>query len=194
MTSKALGTTEMHKHITIKDAWFGANIRRLMAQDIDQLRSLVLAQFRVFILSLNANHPWRDKPSAMSQVDEILEFDHSWTLEDVVLFLQSAGRGDYEPHYGRPNRAWIRECQIAYNDKKFEAREEIALQAKKKAEADAAEKAYYMSLGMDLPTAEGRMERVRTMAEFLGGKNKLTPAERAEMLNRDKERKDGAAE
>lgn len=141
------------------------------------------------------NHPWTtdNAPLGSDQVKRMMDFDLTWTIEDFGLFFDMVADGRLQDHHGRPSRDWWRKCQEAFNDLKYEAREEIAAQAKKKAEADAAEKAYYLSLGMDLPTAEGRMERVRTMAEFLGGKNKLTDAERAEMFNRDKKRRDGAA-
>jgi len=83
---------------------------------------------------------------------------------------------------------WIRECQQAYNERKFEAREEIAQRAKSRAAADAAERAYNASKHLGWGDGMERQEKGRTMAEFLAGKNKLTFAEREEMAQRDKNR------
>lgn len=187
-----------NRDYTVKSAWFGVNMEKAKkAKKATETFEVVKHLFKKCLLERGEdNHPWTadNAPLGTEQVRRMMDFDPAWTLEDFGLFFDMVADGRLQEHHGRPSRDWWRKCQEAYNELKYEAREQIAADAKKKAEADAAEKAYYISLGMDLPTAEGRMERVRTMAEFLGGKNKLTPAEREEMLNRDKKRNDGAAE
>lgn len=183
-----------YRNYSVRSAWFGASMEK--ARKATATFEVIKHLFKECLMERGEhNHPWTtdNAPLGSDQVKRMMDFDLTWTIEDFGLFFDMVADGRLQDHHGRPSRDWWRKCQEAFNDLKYEAREEIAAQAKKKAEADAAEKAYYLSLGMDLPTAEGRMERVRTMAEFLGGKNKLTDAERAEMFNRDKKRRDGAA-
>ena len=186
LTLRNIGTTNLAMKIRPIDAWFGYSIQTAMRENKQQTQALLRAKFLEWLLDMNCDHPWGEKERAYAQVDRMIDFDPSWTLEDFILFFYKAAEGHFKPHYGRPNRAWVRECQIAYNELKYEAREELARKAKAMAEADAAERAYYVKLG--LPTSEERMSKPRTMAEFLSGHDKLSAADRAQMAQRDKER------
>lgn len=172
--------------MTPADCWYGANIRTCLRVDEAGTKATIKKLFKLMLSEMNVDHPWTTERMGSRQINIMLDFDHTWTMEDFVCFFDLAGRGRLANHYGRPSRAWIEEAQRAYNEEKADAREEIARRAKVKAEADAMEAAY--NAGLRLPTSEEHMEKPRTMAEFLGGKNKLSFAEREAMKQRDKQR------
>jgi len=172
--------------LTPTDCWYGANIRTCLRIDETMTRAIIKQLFKLMLLDMNVDHPWTTERMGTRQINMMLDFDHTWTLEDFVCFFDLAGRGRLANHYGRPSRAWIEEAQRAYNEEKAAAREEIARRAKVKAEADAMEAAY--NAGLRLPTSEEHMKPARTMAEFLGGKSKLSFAEREAMKQRDQQR------
>lgn len=167
--------------LTPQQAWFGVNIRTAMRQDEPATTAKIKEMFKFVLLEMNVDHPWTNAKLGDKQVARLIEFDPTWTLEDFAVFFDMMARGRLGNHYGRPSRQWIEECQVAYNGLKFDAREEIAARAKVKAEAD-------RLTAMD-PQWSGHVSRKpRTMAEFLGGKNHLSAADRAELAQRDKER------
>jgi hypothetical protein len=176
---------EAHK-LTPADCWYGTNIRACLRLDEAKTKQAIKQLFKLMLLDMNVDHPWTTERMGTRQINIMLDFDHTWTLEDFVCFFDLAGRGRLANHYGRPSRAWIEEAQRAYNEEKAAAREEIARRAKVKAEADAMEAAY--NAGLRLPTSEEHMQPARTMAEFLGGKSKLSFAEREAMKQRDQQR------
>lgn len=171
---------------TPEEAWYGTNIKSAMRQDDSLTMSFIKNMFKTVLLEMNVDHPWTTMKIAYKQMSRLIEFDQSWTLEDFAVFFDMAAGGQLANHYGRPSRQWWEDCQRKYNELKFEAREEIARRAKVKAEADAMEAAY--NAGLRLPTSEEHMEKPRTMAEFLGGKSKLSFAEREAMKQRDRKR------
>lgn len=188
--------TQVRKNsVTVEQAMYGAKATRAYEASPEDVMDVMLELFAEAFEMMNVNHPWQDEARAKRQIEEMLAFDETWTLEDFCIFFDMLSQDDFkEKHYGRPSRGWLKECQIDYNGLKVDAREEIVRKRKLKAQADAAEKAYYMTKGMNLPTSEGWMPKPRVMAEFLSGVNRLTPEERAEMAKRDKERRDGKSE
>lgn len=191
----SVATQVRKSNTTVEQAMYGAKVTRAMEQSPDDVMDLFLELFAEAFEMMNVNHPWQTEARAVRQIEEMIAFDPTWTIEDFCIFFDMLSQDDFEEkHYGRPSRGWLKTCQIEYNGLKVDAREEIVRKRKLKAEADAAEKAYYIASGMDLPTSEARMERVRTMAEFLGGANRLSASDRAEMQERDKKRRDGESE
>lgn len=191
----SVATRVRKNNITVEQAMYGANAARAFAEQPDDVMDVLLELFAEAFEMMNVNHPWQNEARAMRQIEEMIAFDPTWTLEDFCIFFDMLSQDDFkEKHYGRPSRGWLKECQIDYNGLKVDAREEIVEKRKLKAQADAAERAYYITAGMELPTSEGRMEKPRTMAEFLGGVSRLSATERMEMAKRDKERRDGKAE
>jgi hypothetical protein len=172
--------------LTPLECWYGANIRTCLRVDEAITKATVKNLFKLMLSEMNVDHPWTTQAMGTRQINRMLDFDHTWTLEDFVLFFDLCGRGRLANHYGRPSRQWLEESQRAYNEEKAAAREEIARRAKVKAEADAMEAAY--NAGLSLPSSEQHTEKPRTMAEFLGGKGKLSFAEREAMKQRDKQR------
>jgi len=191
----SVATQVRKNNITVEQAMYGANAVNAFRESPDDVMDLLLELFAEAFEMMNVNHPWHTEDRAVRQIEEMLAFDPTWTLEDFCIFFDMLSQDDFkEKHYGRPSRGWLKECQIDYNGLKVDAREEIVRKRKLKAQADAAERAYYITAGMELPTSEGRMEKARTMAEFLGGLNRLSAADRAEMKERDEKRRNGAAE
>jgi len=174
--------------LTIHQAWFGCNVRSAIRQDEETTVMVVQLLFARMLRRMNVDHPWTMEQDARDEVDEMMNFDFTWTIEDLALCMDMMAKNQLKPHYSRPSTGWIRECQQAYNERKFEAREEIAQRAKSRAAADAAERAYNASKHLGWGDGMERQEKGRTMAEFLAGKNKLTFAEREEMAQRDKNR------
>lgn len=167
---------------SVKEAWFGSNIQLALRQDYDKTMQAVKNMFKTVLLEMNADHPWTNKELGQRQMARMIDFDPSWTLEDFAVFFDLMSQGQLGHHYNRPSRQWINACQVAYNELKFEAREEIARQAKAKAQVEEM-KAADPQWTSDAPS------KPRTMAEFLSGKNYLSAMDRAEMAERDKARK-----
>lgn len=184
--------------LTVHQAWFGCNIRTAMRQDEQTTVMVVQLLFARMLRRMNVDHPWTMEGDALDEVSDMMNFDFTWTIEDFALCMDMMAKNQLKPHYNRPSTGWIRECQQAYNERKFEAREQIAQRARSRAAADAAEKAYNASKHLGWGVSIERGEKVRTMAEFLAGRNKLTFAEREEMAQRDKNRRktssDGGAD
>jgi hypothetical protein len=170
----------------VREAWFGINIQLAIREDEQGAFAQIKQMFKTVLLEMNVDHPWTTEQIGQKQITRIIDYDYSWTLEDFAVFFDMAAGGQLANHYGRPSRQWWEDCQRKYNELKFEAREEIARRAKVKAEADAMEAAY--NAGLRLPTSEEHMQPARTMAEFLGGKSKLSFAEREAMKQRDQQR------
>ena len=165
---------------TVMDAWYGCNIQKAMRHP--NTFELIKHQFKLVLLEMNCDHPWTNKLIGDRQVQRIIDFDPTWTMEDFGLFFEMTADGKLALHYGKPNRDWWHRCQVAYNELKYEAREEIARQAKAKAQVEEM-KAADPQWTTDAPS------KPRTMAEFLSGKNYLSAMDRAEMAERDKARK-----
>jgi len=183
-------TQVRQNNCTIEEAWYGCGMETaLRPEHKEDTWDVLLELFADTLTEMNCQHPWMDKRIANRQMERLTEFDAAWTLEDFALFFDMLADGKLDNHYGRPSREWLNKCQVAYNELKYEAREEIARRAKVKAEADAMEAAY--TAGLSLPTSENHMEQPRTMAEFLGGKNRLSFAEREAMKQRQKEQSNG---
>jgi len=174
------------RNMTPEMAWFGCGIQQAIREDKQATADFLALLFAKMLHRMNEDHPWVSEEDAMEEVEDMMAFDPTWTIEDFALAMSKMAKGGLSAHNGRPSTGWVRKCQIAYNELKYEAREELARKAKVTAEADAAERAYYVKLG--LPTSEERMSRPRTMAEFLSGHDKLSAADRAQMAQRDKER------
>jgi len=169
------------RNMTPAAAWYGCNIQAAMRDEPDETVDYIALLFARMLQRMNEDHPWIDEGDVMEEVREMVAFDPTWTVEDFALAFAMMAKGGLEKHNGRPSTTWVRACQIAYNELKFDAREQIAAQAKAKAEAD-------RLTAMD-PQWSGHVSRKpRTMAEFLGGKNHLSAADRAELAQRDKER------
>lgn len=175
--------------MTVSQSWYGCNIQFAMRTNEQETVDRIMLLFARMLHRMNEDHPWVTEYDSMEEVREMIDFDPTWTLEDFALSMAMMAKGELARHNGRPSTGWIRKCQIAYSKLKSEAREEIARRAKVKAEADAMEAAY--TAGLSLPTSESHIEQPRTMAEFLGGKNRLSFAEREAMKQRQKEQSNG---
>lgn len=193
MTLQNIGTAKLPQLITIDEAWFGCNIQRLMRENEGQTVTLLRAKFLDWLFDMNCEHPWKQKAKAYEQVDRMIHFDHSWTLEDFVLFMDMAAEGRFGPHYGRPSRSWVRECQVKYNELKFEARERMAKRAQLRAEREMQD-ALYSVVPEGNPFADQPgPRRSRSLAEFISGKNRLDAGDRALLAEKDNARRNGDA-
>lgn len=193
VTLQNIGAAKLPQQITIDEAWFGCNIQRLMREHEGQTVTLLRAKFADWLLDMNATHPWGQKAKAYDQVDRMIHFDHSWTLEDFILFMDMAAEGRFGPHYGRPSRAWVRECQVKYNELKFEARERMAKRAQLRAEREMQD-ALYQVVPEGNPFADQpQARRPRSLADFIMGKNRLDAGDRALLAEKDSKRRNGDA-
>jgi hypothetical protein len=184
----ANATQVNERTMTIHQAWYGCNIRSAIRQDQETTEMVIQLLFARMLRRMNVDHPWTIEADALDEVRDMMDYDHTWTVEDFALCMDMMAKNQLKQHYNRPSTGWIRECQQAYNDRKYQAREEIAQRAKSRAAADAAERAYNASKHIGWGDSIERGDKVRTMAEFLSGKNKLTFAEREEMAQRDRNR------
>lgn len=200
--TSALGivTQVRQNNCTIEEAWYGCGMETaLKPEHKADTWDALLELFADTLTEMNCQHPWMNERMANRQMERLTEFDPSWTMEDFALFFDMLADGKLENHYGRPSREWLNKCQMAYNDMKYEALENIKKKARWKAENQQQEDMYQLQkmLGDDIPfmtddeTIEwAKQHRPRTMAEFLGGKSHLSATERAWLSQRDKERRD----
>jgi len=168
-------------------AWFGCNIRTALRNDETTVKGIISLRFAKMLSQLNLPHPWTDRQSASEAVESMIAFDPTWTLEDFGLFFDLAAKGKLKTTYQRPNVAWLAQCQVAYNERKFEERERLTAQMKLIAENAMREKEHPYFTGVIQEAVPSR--RPRSMADFLKGENRLTAVERAEMAERDKQRR-----
>lgn len=155
---------------------------RAIREGGDNVVDLFTLHFADTLEMMNVNHPWTSKEKARAQVKEFISFYHDFTVEDVALFMDMLKRGELAKHYNRPNVEWLFESLKMYAELKAIAKEGIERDKKRDHELD-------MMMAMD-PQWEGQMKPpVRTMAEFQNGYNRINPLVRAEMQERDRERR-----
>jgi hypothetical protein len=162
--------------ITPVDAWYGCNIQRAMREDGENTVDVLTLLFAQTLEMMNLTHPWNTKELARKQVKEMIAFDQTNTVEDLALMMDMMKRGQLANHYNRPNVAWVESSMRKYAELKAAAREQLADREKKDRELE-------RMMAMD-----PQMDK-RTMAQFLGGRNRLTPMDREEMKANDRERK-----
>ena len=163
-------------NLTPVEAWYGCNIQRAMREDSENTVDVLTLLFAQTLEMMNLTHPWNTKELARKQVQEMIAFDQTNTVEDLALMMDMMKRGHLTNHYNRPNVAWVESSMRKYAGLKAEAREELASREKKDRELE-------RMMAMD-----PQMDK-RTMAQFLGGRNRLTPMDREEMKPNDRERR-----
>jgi len=161
---------------------YGCSLERALKINREITTDVIAVAFDKMISRIGVKHPWEDGLDAMEAVEEILERDLSWTLEDVALMFRMAARGKLTKAYDRIGEPWLEECLVAYANLKIDAME-------RKREK---EKAYHEAEAMQIADPQFLQEpnrKPRVMAEFLGGKNYLTAYERGQMALRDEVRR-----
>ena len=164
------------RNTTVMQCWYGANIQSALRHDEKDTTDFIMMLFARMLHRMNLNHPWSREADALDDVRDMMAFDPTWTVEDFALCTRLMAKGELGNHYNRPSTAWIRQCQKAYNELKYQAREYIAERAKVKNEA------------AELEARDPQASKPRTMAEFLSGKNYLSAMDRAEMKANDRQR------
>ena len=163
-------------NLTPIEAWYGCNIQRAMRENSQNTVDVLTLLFAQTLEMMNLTHPWNTKELARKQVQEMIAFDATNTVEDLALMMDMMKRGQLANHYNRPNVAWVMQSMQKYAELKAIAREELASREKKDRELE-------RMMAMD-----PQMDK-RTMAHFLGGRNRLTPMDREEMKANDRERR-----
>jgi hypothetical protein len=163
-------------NLTPIEAWYGCNIQRAMREDAAETTDMIAVLFAQTLTMMNLPHPWTTAELARKQVKEMIAYDATNTVEDLALMMDMMKRGQLANHYNRPNVAWVMQSMRKYAELKAIAREELASREKKDRELE-------RMMAMD-----PQMDK-RTMAQFLGGRNRLTPMDREEMKANDRERR-----
>lgn len=187
------------QNMTSDQAMFGASLERAMRDKPKETTDLFVVLFSKMLSRVGVPTPWdlpgdatpEDSQDMLEEirdvVDGILRFDPTWTIEDVALMFRMASKGKLAKFYGRVGEAWVDECVRMYAELKVDARERMAEKHKLQSELE-------RRRAMD-PQFNGPLnQRVHTTAEFIGGKNKLSAMDRAEMAMRDKERNNKKSE
>ena len=173
--------TITHKNMTPDQALYGCSLERALKINREVTTDVIAVAFDKMISRVGVMNPWEDGVDAMEAVEEILERDPSWTLEDVALMFRMAARGKLAKAYDRIGEPWLEECLVAYANLKVDAMERRREKEKLHHEVEG-----LMAADPQLPVDRAR--KPMTMAEFLGGSNYLTAYDRAEMIERDKQR------
>lgn len=173
--------TITHKNLTVDQALYGCSLERALRINRELTTDVIAVAFDKMIVRVGVQNPWEDGVDAMEAVEDILERDPSWTLEDVALMFRMAARGKLAKAYDRIGEPWLEECLVAYANLKVDAMERRRERVKLHHEVEG-----LMAADPQLPV--DRKRQPRTMAEFLTGSNYLTALDRAEMIERDKQR------
>lgn len=187
------------QNMTSDQAMFGASLERAMRDNPKATTDLFVVLFSKMLSRIGVPTPW-DLPADSTEeddqdmlneirdvVDGILRFDPTWTIEDVALMFRMASKGKLAKFYGRVGEAWVDECVKMYAELKVDARERMVEKHKLQSELE-------RKRAMD-PQFNGALNQpVHTTAEFLGGKNKLSAMDRAEMTMRDRVRNQNKSE
>jgi len=168
-------------NFTTDQALYGCSLERALKTNAEVTKDVVAVAFDRMLVKIGVKHPWEDEQEAIEAVDEILHRDPTWTLEDVALMFRMAAKGKLAKVYDRVGEPWLEECIMAYANLKVDAMERRRERVKLHHEVEG-----LMAADPQLPV--DRKRKPMTMAEFLGGGNYLTALDRAEMIERDKQR------
>lgn len=171
-------------NLTVLEAFEGTNVLRALRVDPDQTRTAVIGAIIEISEYIDAKKRLTTVEEYAEVFEEITQRFQNFTLEDIKLALQNMKAGQY---YERLKLAEYVAAFLSYDEKKCEAATQRATYNQRKEGQQRAE--VITGKLADLIQFEEGEQPLYTNAWLKGQRPRLTHAQRQELVERDKTRK-----